>query len=134
MASYNKIFIMGNVGKDPEMRFTPAGKQVTTFTVAVNKTITGKDGQPENLTDWFNVKAWARLAETCNQYLTKGKRVFVEGALHINNYEKDGQKRTFIEINADRVIFLSPMDEAPQTINSPAPNGDISPDDIPFEP
>ena len=134
MASYNQIQIMGNVGKDPEMRFTPNGKQVTTFTVAVNKTVTGKDGQPEKLTDWFNVKAWGVLAENCNQYLTKGKKVFVVGPLHINNYEKDGTKRMFIEINADRVIFLSPMDEARPSITATASDGDIAPDDIPFEP
>jgi single-strand DNA-binding protein len=135
MPSYNQISIMGNVGKDPEMRFTSNGKAVTTFTVAVNKTITGQDGQPVKLTDWFNVKTWASLAELCNQYLSKGKKVFVVGSLHINNYEsKDGQKRMYIEINADRVIFLSPMGETEgPTAHLPA-NGDIPPDDIPFQP
>jgi single-strand DNA-binding protein len=138
MPSYNRIEIIGNLGKDPEMRYTPNGKPVATFSVAVNKTVTGKDGQPEKVTDWFNVKVWDKLAETCNQYLSKGKSVFVVGTLHINNYEKDGQKRLFVEINADRVIFLSPMGEQDETTAArPAtatePTGDISPDDIPFE-
>jgi single-strand DNA-binding protein len=140
MASYNKIMIMGNVGKNPEMRFTPNGLAVTTFTVAVNKTITGKSGQPEKLTDWFNVKAWKGLAETCNQYLSKGKRVFVEGQLHFNNYEKDGQKRQFVEINADRVIFLSPMEggdailpDGAQANPTVAPTGDIDPSELAFD-
>jgi single-strand DNA-binding protein len=126
LASLNKIFIVGNVGKEPEMRFTPSGKQVTTFTVAVNKTITGADGQQTKLTDWFNIKTWGRLAETCNQYLSKGKQVLVEGSMHFNSYEKDGVKRQFAEVNADRVLFLSPT----TTISSEPADAEEPPEDI----
>lgn len=75
--SLNKAFIIGNVGRDPEMRYTPQGSAVTTFSVAVNRTLFSRDGEaPRDETEWFRVTAWGKLAETCNQYLAKGQQVY----------------------------------------------------------
>ena len=102
MASLNSVSIIGNVGKEAEMRFTPSGKPVTSFSVAVNS----KYGENES-TEWFNIVAWNKLAETCNQYLTKGQQVFVEGRLQTRSWEaQDGEKKYRTEIIANRVLFL----------------------------
>ena len=102
MANLNRVEIIGNVGKDPEMRFTPAGKTVTSFSVAVNS----KFGETES-TEWFSVVAWDKLAETCNQYLSKGQQVFVEGRLQTRSWEdKEGAKHYKTEIIASKVLFL----------------------------
>lgn len=110
MASWNKFMCVGNVGGSPEMRYTPQGACVTSFSVAVNKVSKDAQGNSKTVTDWFRVKTWNKLAETCNQFLTKGKMVLVEGSIHTSEYEKDGIKRQAIEVTADRVVFLSPSD------------------------
>ncbi|MCL0034840.1 single-stranded DNA-binding protein [Dehalococcoidia bacterium] len=76
---FNKLMAIGNVGRDPEMRFTPSGKPVTSFSLATNRVFTASDGERRKETEWFNIVAWNRLAETCNQFLTKGQQVYVEG-------------------------------------------------------
>lgn len=102
MANLNRVEIIGNCGKEPEMRFTPAGKPVTSFSVAVNSKI----GESES-TEWFSVVAWNKLAETCNQYLTKGQQVFVEGRLQTKSWEdKEGTKHYKTEVIANKVLFL----------------------------
>ena len=92
MANVNKVIIVGNVGNDPEMRYTPSGKAVTTFSVAVNNSYISKDGEKHEETEWFNVVAWEKLAETINQYVVKGMSIYVEGQQKTNSYEKDGVK------------------------------------------
>lgn len=107
MAGLNKIMVIGNVGRDPEMRFTPNGKPVTTFSLATNRFYTGSNGEQKKETEWFDVIAWGRQAESCNQVLTKGQRVYVEGRLGTRSWEgQDGQKRFKVEIHANLVIFL----------------------------
>ena len=102
MASLNKVMIIGNVGSEPEMRFTPSGKSVTSFSVACNDKWGGQD-----TTEWFNVQSWGKLAETCNQYISKGQQVFVEGRLHTNKWEdNDGNQRQGTEVVASKVVFL----------------------------
>jgi len=102
MANLNRVEIIGNCGKEPEMRFTPNGKPTTSFSVAVNS----KFGETET-TEWFNIVTWDKLAETCNQYLTKGKQVFVEGRLQTRSWEgNDGQKHYKTEVVANKVLFL----------------------------
>jgi len=102
MANLNRVEIIGNVGGEPEMRFTPSGKPVTSFPVAVNS----KFGETES-TEWFNVIAWNKLAETCNTYLSKGQQVFVEGRQQTHSWEgTDGVKHYKTELIASRVIFL----------------------------
>ena len=107
MASLNEIRIIGNLGADPEMRFTPSGKPVTNFNVATNRTYRGRDGEQMKETEWFTVVAWDRQAESCNQFLNKGASVYVDGRLQLRSWEgADGQTRYRNEIHANRVIFL----------------------------
>lgn len=111
MASYNSVTILGNCGKEPEMRFTPGGKPVVNFSVAVNS----KFGETET-TEWFTVVAWNKLAELCNQYLAKGRQVFVEGRLQTQTWEgQDGQKHYRTEIIANKVLFLGKHEDVGNT-------------------
>ena len=104
----NKIIVIGNLGRDPEMRYTPNGQSVTSFSIASNRKYTTAAGEQREETEWFNVSAWGRHAELCNQYLTKGQQVYVEGRLHSRTYEtRDGQTRFVNEINLTDVQFLS---------------------------
>ncbi|RIK21488.1 MAG: single-stranded DNA-binding protein [Chloroflexi bacterium] len=99
----NKVMIIGRLGRDPEMRYTPSGKPVTSFSVAVSRTYTKPEGERVEETDWFNVVAWGRLAEICSQYLTKGSLVYVEGRLETRSWEGDnGQKHYRTEVVAGR--------------------------------
>ncbi len=107
MPSLNKVTIIGNIGNEPEMRFTPNGKPVTSFSVATNWVYTTPEGERRQETEWFNVVAWNRLAEQCNQFLAKGRLVYAEGRIHTRNWEgQDGQPHSKIEVIANRVIFL----------------------------
>ena len=107
MAGLCKATIIGNLGGDPEMRYTPAGRAFTTFNVACNRTYTTPDGERREETEWFRVTAWSRLAELCNQFLSKGRRVYIEGRLSSRSWEgADGQKRFSLEIAASEMVLL----------------------------
>ena len=107
MASLNKVLLIGNVGTDPEMRFTPNGNPVTSFRIATNRVYTTSEGERRQETEWFTIVTWRKLAESCNQFLTKGQRVYVEGSLRTRIWEgQDGQKRSRVEVVANRVLFL----------------------------
>ena len=104
---YNKIMVIGNLGRDPEMRYTAQGIPVTTFSLATSRPFTDGNGERQSETTWFNIITWRQLAENCNQYLQKGRRAFVEGRLQVRNWEaNDGRKGTSVEIVADVVRFL----------------------------
>ncbi len=108
----NKMLVIGNVGTDPEMRYTPNGNPVTSFRLATTHRYTTGDGERREETEWFTITSWSQLAEQTNQYVTKGKRVYVEGRLKSNSWTgQDGQTRFRNEIIANRVLFL---DRAPQ--------------------
>jgi single-strand DNA-binding protein len=129
MASLNKIMLIGNVGSDPEMRYTPNGKAVTSFRMATNFRYSGPDGERREETEWFRVSVWGRQAESCNQFLSKGRRVYVEGRLRSRNWEgQDGQMRTSLEVSANRVIFLDRA--APVSLPE---EGELEPEDLPFD-
>lgn len=129
MASLNKIMLIGNVGSDPEMRYTPNGKAVTSFRMATNYRYAGSDGEQREETEWFRVSVWGRQAENCNQFLSKGKRIYVEGRLRSRSWEgQDGQMRTSLEVSASRVIFLDRV--APASLPE---EGDLEPQDLPFD-
>jgi single-strand DNA-binding protein len=129
MASLNKIMLIGNVGSDPEMRYTPNGKAVTSFRMATNFRYSGPDGERREETEWFRVSVWGRQAESCNQFLSKGRRVYVEGRLRSRNWEgQDGQMRTSLEVSANRVIFLDRA--APASLPE---EGELEPEDLPFD-
>jgi single-strand DNA-binding protein len=104
----NKVMIIGHLGRDPEMRYTPSGKPVTTFTVAVSRSWNSGDGERHTETEWFNIVAWGNLAETCKQYLTKGQLVYIEGRLQTRKWEdKEGQKHSSVEVVANEMTMLS---------------------------
>ncbi len=129
MANLNKIILIGNVGADPEMRYTPNGNPVTSFRMATNYRYTTSGGERREETDWFRVTVWGKQAESCNQYLSKGKQVYVEGRVHARNWEgQDGQMRTSLEVTANRVLFIDR-----QNIAALPEEGEIEPTDIPFE-
>jgi single-strand DNA-binding protein len=103
----NKMLVIGNLGGDPEMRYMPNGDPVTSFSVATNRRYTTRDGEQREETEWFRVTTWRQLAEQCNQYLTKGRRVYVEGRLKTSTWTgQDGQTRITVEIDANQVVFL----------------------------
>lgn len=116
----NKVMIIGHLGRDPEMRYTPSGRPVTTFSVAVSRTWNSSDGSRRSETEWFNVVAWGNLAEICNKYLTKGQQVYIEGRLQTRRWDdKEGQKRTSVEVVANEMMMLgdrrSKRDTQPET-------------------
>jgi single-strand DNA-binding protein len=129
IASLSKVILVGNLGSDPEMRYTPNGKAVTSFSVATNRRYTTSAGESRDETDWFRISVWGKQAEMCNQFLSKGKQVYVEGRLHARNWEgQNGQARTSLEVTADRVLFLGRRPAA-----SVSEEGEIEPEDLPFE-
>ena len=107
MPSLNKVIIIGNIGGEPEMRFTPNGKPVTSFRVATNWISTTPEGERKQETEWFSVVTWNKLAEQCNQFLAKGRLVYAEGRIHTRTWEsQDGQQHSRTEVIANKVIFL----------------------------
>ena len=149
----NKVMIIGNLGKDPEMKYTQQGKPVTTFSVAVSRTRRDADGQMKDETEWFRVVAWEKLAETCNEYLRKGSKVYIEGRLQTREYQaQDGQTRQSVEIVANEMLILDSRQQGgspggfgderqPSTSRSGAgtsgsssfdDDSDMDADDIPF--
>ncbi len=103
----NKVMIIGHLGRDPEMRYTPSGRPVTTFSVATSRSWTTSDGERKTETEWFTVVAWSNLAEICNQYLNKGQKVYIEGRLQTRHWEDDnGKRHSSVEIIANEMIML----------------------------
>lgn len=139
---YQSLTIVGNVGKEPEMRYTPSGQAVTSFSVATNRQYTNNNGQQVKETIWFRVSAWGKLAETCNQYLHKGSKVLVEGRLTADPntggpriwQKQDGSAGASFEVTANTVRFLSSRSDG----EGGMPAGDAgfigapSEEDIPF--
>jgi single-strand DNA-binding protein len=140
--SLNKAMLIGNLGKDPELRFTPSGRAVARFPVATSEQWTDANGQRQDRTEWHNIVVWGKQAESCGQYLSKGRQVFIEGSIRSRQYDdKEGQKRYITEVIAQRVQFLgggrgdgagagrgAPSGGAEEVAPAPAPEDD----DIPF--
>ena len=125
----NKVMLIGNLGADPEMRYTANGNAMTVFRVAVSRTF-GGDGERREETEWFRVVAWSKLAELVGQHLQKGRKVFVEGRLSTRSWEgQDGQKRYTTEVVANQVLFL----DRPQGASLGEVSGDMELDDVPFD-
>ena len=107
MSSVNKVIILGHLGKDTELRYTPGGQAVTSFSVATSDKWTDKQGQKQEKTEWHNIVVWSKLAELANQYLRKGNKVYVEGKLSTRSWEdRDGTKKYKTEIVAENIVFL----------------------------
>ena len=138
MASVNKVILIGNLGRDPELRYTQGGQGVANFTLATNERWRDKDGNNQERTEWHRIVVWGKTAENCAQYLQKGRSVYVEGRLQTREWEdKEGAKRQTTEIVAQNVTFLGGRDGAGRGGGGGgAPAGDPSPppagDDIPF--
>ena len=112
----NKVMIIGHLGRDPEMRYTPSGRPVTTFSVATSRSWHSADGERHEETEWFNVVAWGSLAEICNQYLRKGQQVYIEGRLQTRRWEDtDGNKHFTTELVAKEMIMLGERREVSGT-------------------
>lgn len=115
----NKVMIIGNIGRDPEMRYTPSGKPVTSFSLASSRSWTAPDGERREETEWFNVVTWGNLAEICNQKLSKSQQVYVEGRLQTRSWEDDrGQRHFRTEVVANEMIILGPRDKSNNRSNS----------------
>jgi single-strand DNA-binding protein len=107
MASVNKVILVGNLGKDPEVRFTPSGQAVAKFPIATTDSWMDQEGKRQERTEWHNIVVWGKQAENCGQYLAKGRQVYIEGAIRSRSYDdKEGNKRYITEIVAQRVQFL----------------------------
>ena len=107
MPALNRVQLIGYLGKDPESKFTPTGRKVTDFPIAVSSRWKGRDGETREHTEWVQIEAWERLGEVCGEYLTKGSLVYVEGRLRTHRYEEDGETRYFTKVVAQTVQFLS---------------------------
>lgn len=134
----NKVQIIGYLGKDPEMRYTPSGRPVTTFSVAVSRSWNSADGERHTETEWFNVVAWGNLAEICKQYLVKGQQVYIEGRLQIRRWDdKEGQRHTSVEVVASEMMMLgdrreAAINQAQDAEATPAENSAAAEDEFPF--
>jgi len=136
MAGLNKVMVIGNLGADPEMRYTADGNAMTSFRVAASRNYTAPDGERREETEWFSVVAWRKLAEQCSQYLQKGRRVYVEGRLRTRSWDTpEGQKRYRTEVVADRVLFLDRAGGAPlpEDAGAAAPEEQFEAEETPFE-
>jgi len=137
--SINKVILIGNMGQDPELRYTSAGVAVATFTLATNESWKDQDGNTQERTQWHNLVAWRKLAEICGEYLKKGSRIYIEGRLQYRNYDdKNGVKRYVTEIVLDQMMMLDSKG-AGQSSGSTAPSappveesGPDKVDDLPF--
>ncbi|MBX3015637.1 MAG: single-stranded DNA-binding protein [Caldilineaceae bacterium] len=138
---YQQITLIGNLGSDPEMRYTPSGVPVASFSLAVNRSWTGQDGQRQDKTTWFRISVWNKQAETVSQYLSKGRQVLVIGEMEeARPYtDRDGNMRASLEVKAQSVRFLGQRGDAPMGGNNfghaaptSAPAADLQDEDIPF--
>lgn len=126
----NKVMLIGRLGRDPEMRYTPSGRPVTTFSLATSRTWNTSEGERRTETEWFNVVAWGSLAEICKQFLIKGQQVYVEGRLQTRHWEDtEGNKHSVTEIVANEMIMLGERREAN---NTGAEYGAEEEDEFPF--
>lgn len=129
----NKIMLIGNLGRDPDMSYTQNGRAVTKFSLAVSRRWRDREsGEQRDETQWFNVVAWERLAETCNEYLHKGSKVYIEGRMTSRKYtDKEGQERTAWEVIATEMQMLEPKG-ASQGVSAGSSRDAMGPDEVPF--
>jgi len=135
--SLNKVMLIGRLGKDPEMRFTPSGRAVTNFTIATDESWTDQGGERQERTEWHRIVTWGKLAENCAKLLSKGRLVYVEGRIQSRSWDdKDGNKRYITEIIANGMQILRPKENGePREISEGSLGGSVEPegfDDIPF--
>ena len=132
--SYNKVVIIGNLGRDPELRYTPNGTPVCTFSIATNERRKDRNGEYQDHVTWFRITLWQRRAEAASQYLSKGLPVYIEGRLRVEEYvDRDGKQRHSLEVEATEMQFLSGRQERGEASSQQSHNEpDLSEEDIPF--
>jgi len=129
----NKVMVIGNLGRDPEMRYTPSGRPVTTFSVATSRSWKSSEGERRTETEWFNIVAWGNLAEICNQYLKKGQQVYIEGRLQTRRWEDDeGNKRSSTEVVAREMTMLGDRRESKEDDQEADEREEGDEDEFPF--
>jgi single-strand DNA-binding protein len=129
----NKVILIGNLGADPETKYTAAGTALCTFRLATTESFTDRDGQTQERTEWHRIITWAKLAEICGQYLSKGRQVYVEGSIRTRSWEDDaGVKRFITEINAREVQFLGGQGSGGASAGGDVPPPPTPDEDIPF--
>ncbi len=129
----NKVMVIGHVGRDPEMRYTPSGRAVTSFSVATSRSWTNSDGERREETEWFNIVTWGNLAEICKQRLRKGQQVYVEGRLQTRGWEDaEGKKHFRTELVAQEMILLGGRSAGTSEEAGGLPDEEIESDDFPF--
>lgn len=138
MGSVNKVILVGRLGADPELKYTPQSKALCNLRVATSESWKDKGGTKQERTEWHRVTAWGQQAEHCNQYLRKGSEVYLEGRLQTRSYEKDGRKQYATDIVADKVVFLggkregqAPADEQPKSAGTHHEGDPFDGDDLP---
>jgi single-strand DNA-binding protein len=134
MAGLNKVILIGNLGRDPELRYTKNGQPVATFSLATSESWNNKNGEREERTEWHRIVAWGKLAEICGEYLAKGKQIYCEGRLQTRDWEdREGNKRKTTEINANQILMLGRRSDAPMDTgrDSSYSAGPSSPPQIP---
>lgn len=132
MSSVNKVMLIGNVGRDPEVRTTTKGIKVVNFSMATQRRVKQKDDKWESLTDWHNITAYAKSAEICEKYVTKGKQIYVEGNLRNDNWEKDGKRHSKVVIVINNIQLLGKKEESKNDLSAPVKKSDYDDSDIPF--
>ncbi len=126
----NKVMLIGRLGHEPEMRYTPSGRPLTKFQLAVNRSWKSADGEKKSETEWFNVVTWGKLAEICNQYLTKGQQVYIEGRLHTRQWQdEEGGNHSTVEVIAQEMLMLNSKSGE---LESEPGEGTFSEDEYPF--
>ncbi|HEV8699871.1 MAG TPA: single-stranded DNA-binding protein [Candidatus Polarisedimenticolia bacterium] len=141
MASVNKVILIGNLGRDPEVRYTQNGTAVANFTLATNEVWNDKSGERQERTEWHRIVVWGKQAEIAREHLSKGKQVYIEGSIQTRQWDdREGNKRTTTEIKAQRLMMMGRADAGESRMNAAAPPPDAAPeepgpppdDDIPF--
>ena len=132
MASVNKVILVGNLGRDPEVRYTQSGTAVANFTLATNEVWNDKAGAKQERTEWHRIVVWGKQAEIAREYLSKGKQVYIEGSIQTRQWDdKEGNKRSTTEIKANRVIFLGRPGGGEGRVGSAGGGGEVVSDDAP---
>jgi single-strand DNA-binding protein len=134
MGSVNKVILVGNLGADPELKYSTSGKAICNLRIACSESWKDKSGQKQERVEWVRVTVWGDTAENCSKYLAKGRSVYVEGHLQTRSYDKDGQKHYATDVVAEKVVFLGgARGEAASSGNAGESTAPIGDDDIPFE-
>jgi single-strand DNA-binding protein len=129
----NKVILIGNLGRDPEVRYTPGGLAVANFSMATSETWTNKEGEKETRTEWHRIVAWGKLGEICGEYLSKGKQIYIEGRIQTREWEdKEGNKRYTTEIIALQMLMLGSRESADES--RPSPSSDMETPNLPEPP